>query len=52
MLKKWDEYIPTFCDFPKFRKCGMYGIALDNNGWFHVISSDTIVALLADGLMG
>lgn len=38
-----------FCDFPKFRLGGMYGITIDRcDLCFRVVSSDTIVRFMTD----
>lgn len=38
-----------FCDFPKFRFGGMYGITIDGDDLcFRVVSSDTIVRFMSD----
>lgn len=43
-------YMPTFSNFPKFRSGGMYGLILEESGWYHVVSADTALSLLADNI--
>ena len=40
------DFLPSFCDAPKFRKGGMYGIIIEEDGRFFVINSDTVVNIL------
>lgn len=44
-------FMPTFSNPPKFRYGGMYGLILEADGWYHVISADTTLALLVDNLL-
>lgn len=43
-------YMPTFSGTPKFRSGGMYGLILEESGWYHVVSADTALSLLADNI--
>ena len=49
-----DDFAPAFCDMPKFRIGGMYGLMIEDNGEYYVyyvISSDTIARFLATGVI-
>lgn len=49
-----DDFAPAFCDMPKFRQGGMYGLMIeDRDGyyWYYVVSSDTIARFLATGVI-
>lgn len=40
------DFLPSFCDAPKFRKDGMYGIIIEENERFFVVNSDTVINIL------
>ena len=44
-------YMPTFSGTPKFRSGGMYGLILEESGCYHVVNSDTALALLASNIV-
>lgn len=39
------DFLPAFCDMPKFRKDEMYGIIIEEDRYY-VINSDTIVRIM------
>lgn len=43
-------FMPTFSGAPRFRNGGMYGLILEESGWYHVVSADTALSLLADNI--
>lgn len=42
------DLTPLFCDRPKFRENGMYGLHITNEGYYKVINSDAIVRMIPD----
>lgn len=42
------DLAPLFCDKPKFRKNGMYGLHIASDGYYTVINSDTIAQMIPD----
>ena len=53
-MERHDNFAPAFCDMPKFRQGGMYGIMIEDNGEYYVywiVSSDTIARFLATGVI-
>ena len=53
-MLKHNDFAPCFCDDPKFRQGGMYGLVIeDRDGyyWYWVVSSDTIARFLVTGVI-
>ena len=58
LLRRWNgykgNYCPKYCNAPMFRKGGMYGLTLEeteDDRWFFVISSDTVLRLIEGGAL-
>ena len=52
MTRHNDYFCPLYTEFPKFSPYKrVYGISVDEDGWFHIINSDLISDLIINGLI-
>lgn len=52
MARNNNDFYPLYTEFPKFSPYRrIYGISIDEDGWFHIINSDLISDLIVNGLI-
>ena len=44
-------FYPAYLDPPRFNPYKMYGVEIDNDGTWQIISSDTVVRYLISGIL-